>query len=403
MRPSCGSPVFALILVAASASCSSSSQAVGDDGSGGSTASGGASFGGSSGASNGGTGGELPGSGGHPGGSGGLGMPTGGQGGSSGAAGVSGAAGGLGGADGLSGAAGAAGADTAGGPGNPVDTTAPSVLQITPAADSHGVLADVDIVIRFSEPMNAAATQLAFQSLTLPPATFTWNESGTELTIDPTTDLAYASGRDPATTVARSYEFVLTSAATDRAGNPLAANSAVTFFTSREIRTTLYWDENSVTGALTGWAVPDSSSNWVEAYAGDTATNVQEKGAATFDLREFDPSVQAIRSATLRAGLLIQRGADPFSLGTIMVEDISFDDLDAFYALPAPTRLGTLFTSADGPGTLDVTAAVRDDFARRATDGLTQFRFSFTTPTNHDGENDSARISPSLDVAYLMP
>ena len=123
------------------------------------------------------------------------------------------------------------------------DTTPPSIVSITPASGATGIAKNADIVITFSEKMNQAATQAAYQSTDLPASgvTFNWNADGTVLTINPNADLAY-------TAAGKTYSFSLSTTATDVAGNALPATTS-SFKTFKQITTTI----NS-TAALDGWA-----------------------------------------------------------------------------------------------------------------------------------------------------
>ena len=124
-------------------------------------------------------------------------------------------------------------------------TTAPSIVSITPASGATGVAKSANIVVTFSEKMNQAATQLAYQSSDLPASgvTFNWNAAGTAMTIDPNVDLLYTS-------TGKTYTFGLTTTATDIAGNALPATSS--FKTFRQITTSI-----TSTPALDGWVRPD--------------------------------------------------------------------------------------------------------------------------------------------------
>ena len=72
------------------------------------------------------------------------------------------------------------------------DTTPPRVVASSPAAESRGVLPNAPIQLTFSEPMDRAATELAYGSADMPrqSATFSWSEDGTVLVIqEPTVNL----------------------------------------------------------------------------------------------------------------------------------------------------------------------------------------------------------------------
>lgn len=95
-----------------------------------------------------------------------------------------------------------------------VDDTPPQVLTSTPSIDKiTGIL---DLTLVFSEPMNRSSIELAFASDPLTPCTWTWRagpESGQES----------GTCRTPALEQYTDYRFVITSGATDLAGNGLSA------------------------------------------------------------------------------------------------------------------------------------------------------------------------------------
>ena len=117
------------------------------------------------------------------------------------------------------------------------DTTPPTVLSVTPSNGARGVAKDVSIVVAFSEPMDQQKTEAAYESTALPATavTFSWSADKTQLTIDPTNDLSYASGS--ATTLEPTkYSFAINTSAADLAGNPLQQPQTFEFATSRSIQ-----------------------------------------------------------------------------------------------------------------------------------------------------------------------
>ena len=95
-----------------------------------------------------------------------------------------------------------------------VDTVAPSVTAVSPAAAAAGVAASTNVAVTFSEPMNAASAQSAFSLVRSSDGAsvagaFSWN--GTTLTFDPAVDLAAGA----------EYTATVSTAAKDAAGNAL--------------------------------------------------------------------------------------------------------------------------------------------------------------------------------------
>jgi hypothetical protein len=66
------------------------------------------------------------------------------------------------------------------------DTTAPTVLSVTPSNGARGVAKHASIVVVFSEPMDQQKTEMAYESTALPATavTFSWSADKTQLTID---------------------------------------------------------------------------------------------------------------------------------------------------------------------------------------------------------------------------
>jgi HSP20 family molecular chaperone IbpA len=103
----------------------------------------------------------------------------------------------------------------AGTPVEPGDTTAPTVTNIGAVNDNSLFHIDTDITIVFSEAMQKTGTVSGVGEYT--PA---WNTDGTELTINPMTDLAYST------------DYTLTFAGfADLAGNELVAGTSYNFTT----------------------------------------------------------------------------------------------------------------------------------------------------------------------------
>jgi serine protease AprX len=119
-----------------------------------------------------------------------------------------------------------------------VDTTAPTVSSTAPADGATGVASTTNVSVTFSEPMNQTATHNAFR-LTAPDGTalagaFSW--SGNTLVFNPTADLAAGTR----------YTASVSTAATDTAGNALAAEKT--------------WSFTTATAPLTKTAFPTSTA-----------------------------------------------------------------------------------------------------------------------------------------------
>ncbi len=104
--------------------------------------------------------------------------------------------------------------------GSAPDTTAPTVTQVSPAENAVDVPTTTNVSVTFDEPMDATATEPAFSlatGSTTVAGKLSW--SGNTLVFDPDSDL----------TKGAVYTATLTTAATDRAGNPLEAGKTWSF------------------------------------------------------------------------------------------------------------------------------------------------------------------------------
>jgi hypothetical protein len=134
-------------------------------------------------------------------------------------------------------------------------------------------------VIEFSEPMDEVATESAYTSENLPSeaVAFSWNETGTELTVTPNEDLLFAIGWVAEDIVAQRYQYGL-SGATDLAGNALA-DLNVHFDTARMVLAVA-----PVVNIATG-AVNLSTGVPVAMFgSGDTESGEVYRGYVTFEL-----------------------------------------------------------------------------------------------------------------------
>lgn len=297
------------------------------------------------------------------------------------------------------------------------DTTPPSIVSITPANLAKGVAKDANIVIVFSEKMNQAVTQAAYQSADLPAAavTFIWNAGGTELTINPNADLEY-------TAAGKNYAFSLTSTATDLAGNPLApVNSSFTTF--RELTRTLS-SMAALDGDVRGDGDVETAGSFMEAGDSASADNAQYKSFVSFDLSGLQADGLTLASRITAAELRVyQEGniGSPYAdlkLGgkSLMAAHVNYGPaLNAGdFNTPILHDLGEIAANniveyKEKSNALD---SVRDDWANRAGRGnRSQFMFYFARATDGDGSHDAAHLTagesttnpPQLKVKFLVP
>lgn len=280
--------------------------------------------------------------------------------------------------------------------------TRPRVLSTSPGNGERGVLSDAKIVIRFSEPMDPARTAAAVE-LEGMPVTVEWNELWTELTIIPVLGLGYAQGMDPALVEALAYSVSVDGRATDVSGNALGQTYTATFYTSRQLWTTLPGVD-----ALIGYAIdsdePRDSTAFVDPSVGD-ALDESMKGFITVDLGALPPETQAATTAVLTVSQYQVTG-DPYQMGSMLLEHVSFSSLEEVLTAPTKTSFGTLFADAETKtANVKVTSAVQTQLSERAdSPGQVQFRFAFERAVNPNGSTDEVRLRPlTLEVTYLMP
>ncbi|MBB6099491.1 hypothetical protein HNR42_002941 [Deinobacterium chartae] len=319
-----------------------------------------------------------------------------------------------------------------GNPNPPPDTTPPTVLSIVPGDGTTGINKSADVVVTFSEKMDQASAQAAFQSANLPDGTFSWNAEGTVMTYNPNADLAYGP-------TGTNYSLNITTAAKDLAGNALAASVSSSFRTYRQVSSTF----NSVTD-LDGWVREDGNVNTALGLSGlmvgDSAAvdNASYRSFLTFDLSGLPASLEA--SNIVEAKLEVYQndvvgtpytdldecsGAPVLVCTNIMVEHVNYgssltaSDFDAA-ALLYVGQIGcaTIIACDEvslGYKTLTTGAmrdALADDWTNRAERGnRAQFRLRFAKQSDFDGASDivyfnaaeSASNKPRLVLTYLLP
>ena len=294
------------------------------------------------------------------------------------------------------------------------DTTPPTVNAIDPNDGAIGVLDDQTIVIMFSEQMDQAATEAAYESEDLPPTdvTFSWNVDSTILTIQPNDFLEYAAGDDPSIE-AITYSFSIASTATDVAGNSLGAFNS-SFSTLKVIVTSIYATadlDGEVLGVSNAIAISDSAVIRV----GTTGDSLL-RGFLSFDLSDIPANIVADE-----ARLIINKEGvtdNPYEFSDMTLDhviyggDLSGDDYDT----PVLSDLG-IFDSASEPATgylaRDVTSALNDDLSNREVrDNRSQYRLRFPISDGEKGPPDYVSFTasegpdgqrPFLNIVYYLP
>jgi hypothetical protein len=325
----------------------------------------------------------------------------------------------------LTAACGGAGADSPDGGGDDGDgdggggddTTAPTVVSVSPASGAAGVREDATVVFVFSEPMDQLSVQNSVDTSALGGVTFAWSDGGTTLTITPDAPLAYAegAGNDPDATAAIQYDVTVGTGGADEAGNVLAVGAQTVFTTLKSMSTT-FGRDNALTGAGTPDGVTTDADDFC--YVGDDALGAAAKGYRgyiTMDLAALPATAVEIVSATLEGAQLAEIG-NPYgaladSAGLILEHAVftlgdSNADNAAFNGTPL-SQVGTFADAGDTNLSVDVTPQVQDDLAHRGErSSRSQYRLRFSQFTNLDATADYVLIGRdelALDVVYLVP
>jgi len=290
----------------------------------------------------------------------------------------------------------------------PVDITPPSIQALSPVLDAESVGPNQRIVIEFTEAMDRASVEGAWQSTQLPAedVIFSWNAQGTELTAEPIQGLPLAEGigLDLTNVTPLTITIFLGRTATDIAGNGFESDPQLRFQTMRRMRVTLNHVPSLTFIILEEGNSPANSENIL---CGDNTGNKQFKSFMTFNLPNF-PTGAAMETVVLKAS---QGGSEggPFgsgSLGEIHLFRVSANifDIAAFSSSPL-SDVGVLSDNVTpGMRSADVTTEFRDALANQA--GRIFFRMEFTKATNSNLGQDFTifiKASLALDISYLVP
>ena len=308
----------------------------------------------------------------------------------------------------------------------------PTVVSVSPPNGATGVAADVQLIVTFSKPMDQAATQMAYQSTSLPPSavSFTWDASGTVLTIKPNALLEYARGTT-FTTAATAYAFTLSATAKDKTGVALAPLT-VGFTTLRVITLSLVSNADRGGSVFSDGYTITGESAYIS--VGDGADRVASRGFVSFNLSSVpnNRSGSELARATLKLFKDSVSG-DPYQNLAVQCDpnvqcdqyaSVNLDHVDYgpslgsndFYTqtLKALGVIDTRFVGLETYARADVLAAVRDDLNNRdIRENRSQYRLSFSVLT--DGGNTTDKVffltekpaapdkRPLLVLEYLTP
>jgi Bacterial Ig-like domain len=311
--------------------------------------------------------------------------------------------------------------------------TAPKIISVDPPNDAEGMRKDTNITITFSEAMDKAATQAAYQSVDIPAGqvVFGWNDAGTVLTIDPNQDLTYREVFTGSQT-ANSYKFSLSKAAKSALNVELdsALDSSFKTYKLKTLR---------ASNALPSGDIHNNGAVYtLDTFAvGDDIDNSSVRGFLTFDFSKIPATV--INSEIVNAILYVNQTefvgtpiVNLFYGGTLptivclkckrglTVSSVeigsnlyktTFDksprfDLDGYLKSVNATG-GEIFQTFIGFNTIDATKAFNIDFQNRISLGdKSQYRIEIPNQTNSDGVADFLRFSlkdspPYLQIRYL--
>ncbi len=293
----------------------------------------------------------------------------------------------------------------------PGDTASPSVASSVPANGATGVRRETSLSVAFSEPMDRASVEAAFELDAAPDlaAEFHWDSGGRLLNIVLAAPLSYATGADANQVTATEYAFRFTSAARDLAGNALVETD-ISFATLREIQFSVSAEADP---ALTGnwrsdgvYGTDSCAQAGANICVGDSSfgPNAAYRGFFSFNLGLLPASLVELAQAEVGVPLGSILGGPFAGLGPLSLEHVGFTGIgpDAF-AASAQSSLGGVATALGGDTLrFDALAAARADL----TDGgLSQYRLGFAAASDADGATDLLFFSRGavLRGSYLIP
>lgn len=286
---------------------------------------------------------------------------------------------------------------------------APTILEVLPEDGAIGVAAGDPILVLFSEPMDKASTQAAYQSADIPAGsvTFSWNDAGDALTITPNDPLDYAEGTSAATTDALSYAFTISSAGESEGGVSLEDDTEVSFSTLRRLSLS-YTQDTNLSGRIRDLG---GATLLAGSYSlGDNTINDTGRGFVTFDVSSLPEGPVTVEDGNLHARFSTVQGNPFIDLGAVVYQHVSYETFnDALFDAEAlGTASGLFATINDDEVDRDVTdiaaAAVEDPdtFGERV-----QFRFRWVfSETDNDGQTDGVTMVAGdlgLDLQVLVP
>jgi Bacterial Ig-like domain len=270
---------------------------------------------------------------------------------------------------------------------------APYVLSGLPADSAIGVAVDANIVLHFSESMDKASVQAAFNLSTGNCGVFAWNGDATQMTFNPCNDWAYGTV----------VNVELQDSAADALGLGMEDDFESSFRVLRKITTKIYGNAELDGHVYYG--------GYVSPNAQPIIVSRQARGFVSFDLSELPQDLVKIESASVHVRQWDSMiGAYGPKTGNLMIQSVSYGVLDSsdFYMeahdLCAVICLGGGNTDTrllsdnplDGWKSTDMSLAVRMDWNDRENrDNLSQFRLRF----EHECHSDQPACADAMGVS----
>ncbi len=286
----------------------------------------------------------------------------------------------------------------------------PQVIAFYPQNGYHGFERGESISITFSQSMNAAATEAAFQLLDPSGApvavNFTWEDGGRRLLAAPTDPVAYSPNDQYL-----NYRYLLSTGAKSQAGAALENGLDVTFSTMRTltvVRDSVAALDGSVSDLGHISNDPNDTSAYPVAPTGDSAGNRGVRSFFAFDLDGL--SFGAEEAAYARINLYnVRLDGAPFgagNLGSIIPELVEYLDDSALdkddYDLPAEKALDPIVSwPASETVTLTVTDWLQQALIKNKK--YLQLRLRFEQRTDGDTAADAVNVATGEDTAGHQP
>ncbi|HEY6557397.1 MAG TPA: Ig-like domain-containing protein [Polyangiaceae bacterium] len=251
-------------------------------------------------------------------------------------------------------------------------TLGPRVVSISPAPGAKGVRADANIVFTFDRPMDKVKTLQAYLSTDIPAtaASLSWNPDGTQLTVNPNAELAYAGGVVTSSSGAiapRAYSLRVTTAARDLNGNALQETATSSFTTLRRLAQGLM----AIKGDVARFRNNSTSSPCNTSTSGFTSDNYlgsqKYKLLVTFDISPLPAGIVEFESAGVGTDqIFVQENS--YATGVVILdhvrEPIPLREPHEAFNSPALRSLGVFSNNANLEyKSVNARDALEDDYA----------------------------------------